>query len=203
MSDDRTDSGKAIFVLASASPRRRDLLAQVGLPPDRIEPADIDERPRPRELPRDLARRLAEAKALAVAARFPGAWVLGADTVVACGRRPLPKAETEAEARACLALLSGRRHRVLGGVALIDPAGRLATRLVTTAVTFKRLERAEIEHYLASGEWLGKAGAYAIQGLAALYVRQIVGSYTNVVGLPLFETAALLKGLGHERPSGP
>ena len=203
MSDDRTDSENPLFVLASASPRRRDLLAQVGLAPDRIEPADIDERPRPRELPRDLARRLAEAKARAVAARFPGAWVLGADTVVACGRRVLPKAASEAEARACLALLSGRRHRVLGGVAVIDPRGRLGERLVSTAVVFKRLEAVEMARYLASGEWLGKAGGYAIQGLAALYVRQIIGSYSNVVGLPLFETAALLKGLGHERPSGP
>lgn len=203
MSDDRTDSEKPLFVLASASPRRRDLLAQVGLTPDRIEAADIDERVRPRELPRDLARRLAEAKARVVAVRFPGAFVLAADTVVACGRRVLPKAETEAEARACLDLLSGRRHRVMGGVAAIDPTGRLVERLAITAVTFKRLERAEIERYIASGEWRGKAGGYAIQGLAALYVRQIVGSYSNVVGLPLFETAALLKGLGYERPSGP
>jgi septum formation protein len=144
---------------------------------------------------------LAEAKARAVASQVPGAFVLGADTVVACGRRVLPKAEEESEARSCLALLSGRRHRVMGGVALIDPAGRLVSRLVVTAVTFKRLEPAEIDAYLASGEWLGKAGGYAIQGLAALYVRQIVGSYSNVVGLPLFETAALLKGLGYAPPS--
>lgn len=203
MSDDRTDREKALFVLASASPRRRDLLAQVGLAPDRIVPAEVDERPRPRELPREVAGRLAEAKARAVAGQFPGAFVLGADTVVACGRRVLPKAEAEGEARACLELLSGRRHRVMGGVALIDPAGRMVSRLVTTAVTFKRLESAEIDHYLASGEWLGKAGGYAIQGLAALYVRQIVGSYSNVVGLPLFETAALLKGLGYAPRSAP
>lgn len=203
MSDERTDSERPLFVLASASPRRRDLLAQVGLTPDRIEPADVDERPRPRELPRDLARRLAEAKACAVAERFPGAWVLAADTVVACGRRILPKAETEAEARACLKLLSGRRHRVLGGIAVIAPDGRLGERLVNTAVAFKRLETAETAHYLASGEWMGKAGGYAIQGLAALYVRQVVGSYSNVVGLPLFETAALLKGLGFEPLLGP
>jgi septum formation protein len=201
MSDDRTDRERPLFVLASASPRRRDLLNQVGLAPDRIVPAEIDERPRPRELPRDVAHRLAEAKARAVASQVPGAFVLGADTVVACGRRVLPKAEEESEARSCLALLSGRRHRVMGGVALIDPAGRLVSRLVVTAVTFKRLEPAEIDAYLASGEWLGKAGGYAIQGLAALYVRQIVGSYSNVVGLPLFETAALLKGLGYAPPS--
>jgi len=203
MSDDRTDREKPLFVLASASPRRRDLLTQVGLAPDRIVPAEIDERPRPRELPRDVARRLAEAKAGAVASQFPGAFVLGADTVVACGRRVLPKAEEEGEARACLALLSGRRHRVMGGVALIDPTGRLVSRLVVTAVTFKRLEPAEVDRYLASGEWRGKAGGYAIQGLAALYVRQIVGSYSNVVGLPLFETAALLKGLGYAPRSAP
>lgn len=203
MSDDRTDREKPLFVLASASPRRRDLLTQVGLAPDRIVPAEIDERPRPRELPRDVARRLAEAKAGAVASQFPGAFVLGADTVVACGRRVLPKAEEEGQARACLALLSGRRHRVMGGVALIDPTGRLVSRLVVTAVTFKRLEPAEVDRYLASGEWRGKAGGYAIQGLAALYVRQIVGSYSNVVGLPLFETAALLKGLGYAPRSAP
>ncbi|WP_316978255.1 Maf family protein [Shumkonia mesophila] len=203
MSDDRTDREKPLFVLASASPRRRDLLTQVGLAPDRIVPAEIDERPRPRELPRDVARRLAEAKAGAIASQFPGAFVLGADTVVACGRRVLPKAEEEGEARACLALLSGRRHRVMGGVALIDPTGRLVSRLVVTAVTFKRLEPAEVDRYLASGEWRGKAGGYAIQGLAALYVRQIVGSYSNVVGLPLFETAALLKGLGYAPRSAP
>ncbi|MDX9863036.1 MAG: nucleoside triphosphate pyrophosphatase [Rhodospirillales bacterium] len=203
MSDDRTDREKALFVLASASPRRRDLLAQVGLSPDRIVPAEVDERPRPRELPREVASRLAEAKARAVAGRFPGAFVLGADTVVACGRRVLPKAEEEGEARACLELLSGRRHRVLGGVAVIDPAGRMVGRLVTTAVTFKRLAPTEIDHYIASGEWQGKAGGYAIQGLAALYVRQIVGSYSNVVGLPLFETAALLKGLGYAPRSAP
>jgi len=203
MSDDRTDREKPLFVLASASPRRRDLLAQVGLFPDHVVPADVDERPRPRELPREVARRLAEAKARAVAQRFPGAFVLGADTVVGCGRRVLPKVEDEGEARACLALLSGRRHRVLGGVAVIGPDGRLAGRVVTTAVSFKRLEAAEIERYLASGEWRGKAGGYAIQGLAALYVRQIVGSYSNVVGLPLFETAALLKGLGYAPRQAP
>lgn len=197
MPEDRTDSESPTFVLASASPRRRDLLAQVGLSPDRIQPAEVDERPRPRELPRDLARRLAEAKAAAVAKAFPGAFVLGADTVVACGRRVLEKAADEGEARAFLNLLSGRRHRVIGGIAAVAPDGRLVSRLVTTSVAFKRLERAELDGYLASGEWRDKAGAYAIQGLAALFVRQIVGSYSNVVGLPLFETAALLKGLGY------
>jgi len=197
MSDDRTDRGNPLFVLASASPRRRDLLAQVGLVPDRIIPAEIDERPRPRELPRDVARRLAEAKARAVASQIPGAFVLGADTVVACGRRVLPKAEEEVQARTCLALLSGRRHRVMGGVSLIDPTGRLVNRLVVTAVTFKRLEPAEIDAYLASGEWLGKAGGYAIQGLAARYGRQIVGS------IPMSSGCAIRDGGPVERVATP
>jgi septum formation protein len=188
----------APLILASASPRRLDLLAQVGLVPDRVDPADIDETPAPGELPARHAARLAEAKARAVAARHPGALVLGADTVVACGRRILPKAESEAQARQCLALLSGRRHRVLGGVCLLDSTGRAHCRLVTSVVTFKRLEAREVEAYIRSGEWHGKAGGYAIQGRAAAFVRALGGSYSNVVGLPLFETCALLKGLGHE-----
>jgi septum formation protein len=181
------------LVLASASPRRLDLLRQVGLEPAEIDPADIDETPRRRELPRAHALRLAEAKLAAVAPRHPDAIVLAADSVVACGRRILPKAEHEAEARACLALLSGRRHRVLGGVAVRGPDGRVRSRLVETAVRFKRLEAAEIDDYLASGEWRGKAGGYAIQGRAARFVAFVSGSYSNVVGLPLFETLALLK----------
>lgn len=188
------------LVLASASPRRRDLLAQIGLSPDLIAPAAIDETPRPRELPAALARRLARAKAEAIAAAHPGAFVLGADSVVAAGRRVLPKAETEAEARACLALLSGRRHRVHAGVCAIAPDGRRAERLVTTTVAFKRLTRAEIEGYLGTGEWRGKAGGYAIQGRAAVFVRFLSGSYSAVVGLPLAETAALLAGLGLPPP---
>jgi septum formation protein len=183
------------LVLASASPRRLDLLRQVGLEPAKIDPADIDESPRPRELPRAYALRMAEGKLAAVAARHPGAIVLAADSVVACGRRILPKAETEAEARSCLALLSGRRHRVMGGVAAVGPAGRVRTRLVETVVRFKRLERAEVETYLAGGEWRGKAGGYAIQGRAAAFVDFISGSYSNVVGLPLFETVALLRAV--------
>lgn len=183
------------LVLASASPRRLDLLRQVGLEPVKIDPADIDESPRPRELPRAYALRMAEGKLAAVAARHPGAIVLAADSVVACGRRILPKAETEAEARSCLALLSGRRHRVMGGVAAVGPAGRVRTRLVETVVRFKRLERTEIETYLAGGEWRGKAGGYAIQGRAAAFVDFISGSYSNVVGLPLFETVALLRAV--------
>ncbi|OIQ98460.1 Maf-like protein YhdE [mine drainage metagenome] len=189
--------GASPLILASASPRRLDLLAQIGLVPDAVDPADIDESPLPGELPAPHAARLAEAKARAVAARHPGAYIIAADTVVACGRRILPKAESEAEARACLALLSGRRHRVLGGLCVLAPSGRMAQRLVTTAVTFKVLESGERQAYIASGEWRGKAGGYAIQGLAAMHVRQIVGSYSNVVGLPLYETHALLTGLGY------
>ncbi|HLG45788.1 MAG TPA: Maf family protein [Reyranella sp.] len=183
-----------MLVLASASPRRLDLLRQIGLEPDAIDPANADETPRPRETPRAYALRIAAAKLAAVMPRHPRATVLAADSVVAVGRRILPKAETEAEARACLALLSGRRHRVLGGVA-IGCRGKIRTRLVETAVRFKRLEKAEIEAYVQSGEWQGKAGGYAIQGRAASFVAFISGSYSNVVGLPLFETAALLKAV--------
>jgi len=192
-----SDNAKLRLVLASASPRRLELLGQIGIIPDEVAPTGIDETAEPGELPPDTARRLAAAKARAVADKFPGCLVLGADTVVACGRRILPKAADEEAARRCLGLLSGRRHRVLGGVAVIDGAGRLHDRLITTAVLFKRLSRAEIDAYIASGEWRDKAGAYAIQGRAAAFVRKIAGSYSNVVGLPLFETAALLKGLNH------
>lgn len=185
------------LVLASASPRRRDLLAQVGIQPDAVIPADIDERPQPGELPRQLAERLSAAKAAAVAAAEPAAYVLAADTVVACGRRILPKPETERQAADCLALLSGRRHRVLTGLCLHAPGGRRAARLVVSTVTFKRLDAAERAAYLASGEWQGKAGGYAIQGRAALFVAALGGSYSNVVGLPLFETGAVLRGLGY------
>jgi septum formation protein len=181
------------LVLASASPRRLDLLRQVGLEPAEIDPADIDESPGAGELPRAYAVRMARAKLAAVACRHRGAIVLAADSVVACGRRILPKAETVAEARACLALLSGRRHRVLGGLAVARPDGTVRTRLVETVVRFKRLEAAEIDDYLQSGEWRGKAGGYAIQGRAARFVASLSGSYSNVVGLPLFETVGLLK----------
>ena len=181
------------LVLASASPRRLDLLRQVGIEPAVIDPADIDESPEPRELPRHYALRMARAKLAAVAGRHPGAVVLTADSVVACGRRILPKAESDSQARACLALLSGRRHRVLGSVAVGGADGAVRTRLVETAVRFKRLDKAEIEDYLLCGEWHGKAGGYAIQGRAARFVSFISGSYSNVVGLPLFETVALLK----------
>ena len=181
------------LVLASASPRRLDLLRQVGLEPATIDPADIDETPRTGELPRAYALRMAMAKLAVVKERHPGALVLAADSVVVCGRRILPKTEEQAEARDCLARLSGRRHRVLGGVAVAGPDGRVRTRLVETIVRFKRLDAAEIDSYLASGEWQGKAGGYAIQGRAAAFVAFLSGSYSNVVGLPLFETVALLK----------
>ena len=187
------------LILASASPRRLDLLRQVGLVPSAVDPAAIDEAPLKAELPHLYARRIAAAKAAAVAPRHPGAFVLAADTVVAVGRRILPKAETAAEARACLALLSGRRHRVLGAVALMAPDGRLRQRLVITQVAVKRLSAAEIEAYLAGGEWQGKAGGYAIQGAAAAFIPWINGSYPNVVGLPLAETLALLAGAGFRR----
>jgi septum formation protein len=181
------------LVLASASPRRLDLLRQVGLEPAEIDPADIDETPAARELPRAYALRMATSKLAAVAPRHPAAVVLAADSVVVCSRRILPKAETEAEARTCLGRLSGRRHRVLGAVAVGFPDGTVRTRLVETVVRFKRLEAAEIDDYLHSGEWRGKAGGYAIQGRAARFVDFISGSYSNVVGLPLFETVKLLK----------
>jgi len=185
------------LVLASASPRRVALLTQIGLKPDAVHPARIDEAPRADETPAAHALRLAEEKARAVATREPGAFALAADTVVACGRRIVGKPATEDEARQCLALLSGRRHRVHGGIAVVTPAGKLASRRVETAVLFKRLTRDEIDDYIASGEWRDKAGGYAIQGLAARFVRGIVGSYSNVVGLPLAETVALLVGQGY------
>jgi septum formation protein len=196
MTDPKTPSTGPALVLASASPRRRDLLAQIGIVPDVIEAAEIDETPQKDERPRALALRLAEGKARAVAAGHPGAFVLGADTVVACGRRILPKPADEAEARACLRILSGRRHAVLGGVALACPDGTLRARVVETTVSFKRLQGDEIAGYLASGEWQGKAGGYAIQGRAARFVKAVAGSYPNVVGLPLFEVVNLLRGAG-------
>ncbi len=191
---------KPPFVLASASPRRLDLLAQIGIVPDRVRPAEIDETPMRDELPRPLAQRLAEEKALAVAeAESAGCAILAADTVVAVGRRILPKAEDAETARRCLSRLSGRRHIVYGGIALIGPDGRVRSRVVETAVVFKRLEAAEIDAYIASGEWDGKAGGYAIQGRAAALIRRIGGSYTNVVGLCLHETHKLLTGIGITR----
>ena len=184
------------MVLASGSPRRLELLRQIGIEPDAVDPPEIDETVLPRELPRDHARRLAAEKAAATAVRHPNAYVLAADTVVACGRRVLPKAEDTTTARRCLDLLSGRGHRVYGGICLRTPDGRSLLRLVETRVTFKRLSSADIDRYLAGGEWRGKAGGYAIQGHAAAFVTGLVGSYSNVVGLGLYETAALLGGQG-------
>ena len=182
------------LVLASASPRRLALLAQIGIVPDRIVSPDIDETPLRDELPRQHAQRLARAKAMSVEA--PNCYLLAADTVVAVGRRILPKTESEADARRCLALLSGRRHRVMTAVVLRAPDGRRTERLVQSVVGFSRLSERQIAGYLAGDEWHGKAGGYAVQGRAALFVRFISGSYSNVVGLPLFETAQMLRGLG-------
>jgi septum formation protein len=186
------------LILASASPRRRELIARLGITPDAIAAADIDETPQPREIPRDYARRMAREKALAIPGEISGnaAHVLAGDTVVACGRRILPKAEDEATARACLALLSGRRHRVLSAIALRDPDGTLHERLSETVVRFKPLDRTEVEAYIAGGEWEGKAGGYAIQGSAEGLIASIAGSHSGVVGLPLFETRALLRAAG-------
>lgn len=184
------------LVLASASARRLDLLARIGVTPDLVDPADLDETPRGGEAPRAHALRLAGEKARAVAARHPGALVLGADTVVSRGRRILPKAETAAAAEDCLRLLSGRRHRVWGAVCLIHPGGIERIRAVQTLVRFKRLADEEIESYIKGGEWRGKAGGYAIQGHAAIFVAWINGSHSNVIGLPLFETHALLNSAG-------
>ncbi|MBX3522533.1 MAG: Maf-like protein [Xanthobacteraceae bacterium] len=194
--------GRPKLVLASGSPRRLALLAQIGLEPDALMPAEVDETPDRGELPRTLAVRLAREKAERVIERVRGqeairdAYILGADTVVAVGRRILPKPDLLEEAAACLRLLSGRTHRVYSGVCLVTPQNSIKTRLVESRVRFKRLSSQEIEAYLASGEWRGKAGGYAIQGLAGSFVIKLVGSYPNVVGMPLFETATMLSGEG-------
>ena len=184
-------------MLASASPRRLDLLRQIGLAPDAVIGAEIDETPQSKETPRQLAVRLAAEKAARVAQAERGAFVLAADTVVAVGRRVLPKVEDDAEGRRCLELLSGRAHKVLTGVAIVAPDGRRAERLVESRVHFKRLSAQEIGHYLESGEGRGKAGGYAIQGRAGAFVMALQGSYSGVVGLPLYETLSLLTGLGY------
>jgi nucleoside triphosphate pyrophosphatase len=184
------------LVLASASPRRVALLVRLGLTPDEIDPAEIDETVIAGEVPADHARRLALVKCATVAKRHAGALVLAADTVVAAGRRILPKAEDEATARRCLELLSGRRHRVLSAVALASPDGRVRHRLSTSIVRFKRLSADEIDGYLAGGDWHGKAGGYAIQGAAEALIQRIDGSHSGIVGLPLAETRALLLAAG-------
>ncbi len=188
------------LVLASASPRRLQLLAQIGVIPDAVAPADLDETPRPGELPRLHAARLAREKAVAVAALHPGAFVLAADTVVAIGRRILPKAADAGEVRRCLALLSGRAHRVTTAVALAGPDGRVSTREVESRLHVKRLTAEEIDAYAEGGEGIGKAGGYAIQGRAGAFVIALNGSYSAVVGLPLYETRALLLGRGWAAP---
>ena len=185
------------LILASASPRRLDLLARIGVTPDAVEPADIDESVAPGEVPRVHALRLASEKAAAVALRFPDDLVLAADTVVAVGRRILPKVEDEATLRRCMALLSGRRHRVMTGVAIACPGGEIRSRVVETMIAMKRLSPEEIDFYAAHGEWRGKAGGYALQGYGEVYVRHMAGSYSNVVGLPLAETRHLLKSAGY------
>ena len=181
------------LILASASPRRLDLLARIGVEPDAVLPADVDESVAKGELPRDHALRLARAKAEAVAPNEPDSLVLAADTVVAVGRRILPKVEDEQTLRACMCLLSGRRHRVLTGIALAVPGDVVRERLVETMIAMKRLSEAEIDYYASHGEWRGKAGGYALQGYGEVYVRHITGSYSNVVGLPLAETRVMLK----------
>ncbi len=183
------------LILASASPRRRQLLAQIGIEPDGVMPADIDETPLPDELPRVYAERLGLEKAEAVHA--PGQFTVAGDTVVALGRRILPKAETDAEVRDCLARVSGRSHHVMTSVCVIAPDGRVAKRLSDTRVIVKRLSEPDIVAYVESQEGIGKAGGYAIQGLFGAHIRQITGSYTGVMGLPVYETAQLLTGLGY------
>jgi septum formation protein len=195
--------GRPNLVLASGSPRRLMLLNQAGIEPDKLMPVEIDETPTKGELPRAYANRLARAKAEAALATVKGdeslrgSYILGADTVVAVGRRILPKAELLDEAAQCLRLLSGRNHRVYTGVCLVTTKEAFRQRLVETRVRFKRLSKEDLESYLASGEWRGKAGGYAVQGLAGTFIVKMVGSYTNVVGLPLYETAALLGGEGY------
>ncbi len=185
------------LILASASPRRLDLLARIGVVPDGVIPADVDESVPKGEIPRQHAQRLAREKAEVVAAKETDALVLAADTVVAVGRRILPKVEDEETLRACMRLLSGRRHRVLTGVALAIPTKAIRERLVETMIAMKRISPEEIEYYASHGEWHGKAGGYALQGYGEVYVRHIAGSYSNVVGLPLAETRVLLKSAGY------
>ncbi len=198
VSSEADDLGRARLTLASASPRRLALLAQIGIVPDDIRPSDIDETPQRDELPRLYAQRLAREKAAAVP--LSGGFTLAADTVVALGRRILPKAAGAAEVAACLSRLSGRRHHVLTAIVLVGPGGRRTERLVDSTVSFARLTPSQIAAYAACGEGEGKAGGYAIQGYAGAFVRFLSGSYSGVVGLPLFETAQLLRGQGWPIP---
>jgi septum formation protein len=185
------------FILASQSPRRLSLLAQIGITPDGVSPADINEDPIEGEVPRGHALRLAQEKAAKVAGENPDTIILAADTVVGVGRRILPKAEDLDQAKYCLNLLSGRGHRVFTGVAVVKANGDMISRVVETRLTMKRLSAQELQSYLDSGEWNGKAGGYGIQGIAESYISKLIGSYSNVVGLPLFETRNLLQGAGY------
>ncbi len=184
------------LILASASPRRLQLLEQIGIKPDGVIPADIDETPLASELPKDHALRLSQGKAEKIAAKHKSRFILAADTVVACGRRILPKTENENDAKDCLKLLSGRRHHVYGGICVITPDGKTITRVCDTVVKFKTLTDQDIREYLKSGQWNGVAGGYAIQGLAASYISFLQGSYSNVVGLSLYDTMQILRGNG-------
>ncbi len=190
---------KSKLILASASPRRSELLKQIGITPDEIIPADIDETPLKSELPKDLAQRLAIAKAQKIAEQHPDSFILAADTVVGAGRKILDKAEDKAYARHCLKALSGRRHHVYGGIALVTPDGKVIERCIDTLVQFKHLSHQDIETYIKSSEWQGKAGGYAIQGLAESYIKYIRGSYSNVVGLSLYDTMKILDGAGFKQ----
>jgi septum formation protein len=199
---------KQKMILASGSPRRLDLLKQIGIEPDRLMPMDLDETPKRAEHPRSLARRLSGEKAAAAhevlrhEPAWAGSFILAADTVVAVGRRILGKAEFAEDARAALHLLSGRSHWVYTGVCIVTPSGQQRQKVVETKVRFKRLSRQEIDTYVASNQWHGKAGAYGIQGIAGVFVQKMSGSYTNVVGLPLFETAQMLAGEGFDTMNG-
>lgn len=186
------------LILASSSPRRLELLSSIGITPDLVLPADIDETPLKSELPRDLAVRLAKGKAAKIYETHKDAFILGADTVVACGRRVLDKANTAEEARANLTVLSGRRHRVLGGICIIAPGGKTKSMLCETIVSFRRLSERDINDYIDSRDWEGKAGGYAIQGIAATFTKFLSGSYSNVIGLSLYDTMRMLNSLGYK-----
>ncbi len=187
------------IILASASPRRLELLAQVGIKPDAVIPADIDETLHKGELPRAFALRLAQEKCEKIAKQNPGAFILAADSVVACGRRVLDKPVDEADARRILKILSGRRHKVYGGICVASPDGKMRSKLCETVVSFRRLSQDDIEAYIVGRDWEGKAGGYAIQGMAATFVKFLSGSYTNVIGLSLYDTVRLLEAAGYKK----
>lgn len=189
----------APLILASSSPRRVELLAQIGIVPDHIIPADIDETPLKGEHPRDLAVRLAKGKAEKIAAEQTGSYVIGADTVVACGRRSFGKAENKEEVGKILRILSGRRHKIFGGICLVTPEGKSRTRCCETTVSFRRLTEKEIQNYVDSRDWEGKAGGYAVQGVASTFVKFISGSHSNIIGLSLYDVAAMLNSAGYKK----